>query len=171
MKIFLDCGAWTGASVDYFLKHYPGAKEFKIHSFECLPENLHELRKRNVTVHNKAVWVSKGFHRFYKGQSESGSLYKEKTTGGVNPNNFIIVRTIDIAQFIKKFKDDYIVIKLNIEGAEYEVIPHMKDCGVLDLVNEWFIQWHWDKIRLSFEKHNRISQMIKWKPWLAMFDK
>ncbi len=170
MKIFIDCGAWTGASVDFFNRHYPNAKEFKIHSFECLPENLPELKKRDTIVHSEAVWTSKGFHRFYRGQSESGTLYREKTTGNVSSLDFIEVKTIDIVPFIKKFKNDYVVMKLNIEGAEYDIIPHMRDNGVLGLVNEWFIQWHWKKVGLSLEKHREVSQMIERKPWLAMFN-
>jgi len=127
-QIFLDCGAYTGISIDFFNKYYPNAISFEKHSFECLPDNIKELKKRNTIVHEYAAWSSNGTHKLYTGLHESGSLYKEKTTGNLNPNNYIIVKTIDLAQFIiNNFKkDDYIIIKLNIEGAEYEVIPHLK---------------------------------------------
>ena len=166
-KIFLDCGAWTGISVDYFRKHHKG---FEIHSFEPLFANLVELEKRETIIHPAAVWTEDGSKKFYVGKTESGSLYKEKKTGGINPKIWVLVPIIDIAEFIKiNFKkEDYIVMKLNVEGAEYDIIPYMKNRGVLDWINEWFIQWHWDKLGYTKGHHKAVSEMIEWKPWDIM---
>ncbi len=170
-NIFLDCGAWNGVSVDFFRENYPGGKDFEIYSFEPLPENFNKLKLKDTIPYQVAVWTSVGTKRFYTGLTESGTLYKEKTTGGVNPNVYIEVSTIDIADFIEtEFdKDDYIIMKMNVEGAEYEIIPYMKERGILDWVDKWYVQWHWAKIGMHEIDHDKIRGMIKSEPWLAMW--
>ncbi|KAG0043824.1 hypothetical protein BGZ83_011001 [Gryganskiella cystojenkinii] len=37
---------------------------------------------------------------------------------------------------------DYVVIKMDIEGAEYEVVPHMCEMAAYTVVDEMFIEWH-----------------------------
>lgn len=169
-QIFLDCGAWNGTSVDFFLEHYPEADEFEIHSFECLPDNIELLKNKQTNAHEYAVWTSNGHTRLYTGLTESGSIYKEKTSGGLSPTRYIDVNTIDIAEFIKNnfTKDDYIIMKLNVEGAEYDILPHMLKEGILDWIDEWYIQWHWNKIKLNKTVHDKVSSLVKWNPWLAM---
>ena len=39
-------------------------------------------------------------------------------------------------------ENDYIVVKLDIEGAEYEVIESMLNSGAINRVNELYIEWH-----------------------------
>jgi hypothetical protein len=94
-----------------------------------------------------------------------GSLYGHKTTGSVNINNFYEVDCIDIREYIVNLRAEYVVVKLNCEGAEYEIIPHLQEVRV----NKYYIQWHWDKVGISKAKHNMISSMVKWYPWEAQF--
>ncbi|KAF9907336.1 hypothetical protein BX616_000459 [Lobosporangium transversale] len=37
---------------------------------------------------------------------------------------------------------DFVVVKMDIEGAEYEVIPHMADMGVWTVVDHLLVEWH-----------------------------
>ena len=39
-------------------------------------------------------------------------------------------------------KDDYIVIKMDIEGAEYKVLPKMIEDGSIEYINSAYIEWH-----------------------------
>ena len=53
------------------------------------------------------------------------------------------VKTINFSDFLLNFdEDDYIVVKLDIEGAEYEVIESILDSGTITRINELFIEWH-----------------------------
>ena len=174
MKVFLDCGAWNGASVNFFKTNHPEGEEFKVFCFEPLPENIEKLKAvDDIGLIPKAVWVKDTTLRFYKGMTESGTLYKEKTTGNVSPYDWIDVKTVDLARFIKENlrKEYYIVCKLNIEGAEYNVLPHLKREGVLDWVDKWYIQWHWNKIKMSKEEHDKVVNLVKWDSWGAMTNK
>jgi len=164
---FLDCGAWTGCSVKLAKKLWPGCECF---SFEPDPRNFHELSKQDTIIIKKAVWYKDSTTKLYLGLSQSNSLFREKRSGEVNPNNFITVETIDLSKWIlDNLKiNDYIVLKLNVEGAEYDILEKMHKDGILHWIDEFFIQWHWNKINVSKKRHDKISKSIVWKPWKSM---
>ena len=83
---------------------------------------------------------------------------KEKTTGNLDKVNPIEVECVDLDKWIKgNFnKTDFIVLKLDIEGAEYKVLPHMIKNGSIDYINHIFIEWHWNKIGLSKRNHDEL---------------
>lgn len=167
MKVFIDIGGWTGISTEFFLRNHP-CKDFKHFIFEPDYRHVQTLKKKGLNVIPKAAWTYNGKVKYYfptKGTLAGGSLYSTKKTGSINPANFYEADCIDIREFILNLNADYIVVKLNCEGAEYDIIPHLK--GVK--IDKWYVQWHWDKIGLSEAKHNEVSVMIKWHPWEAQF--
>lgn len=54
------------------------------------------------------------------------------------------VESLDLSQWILNnfSKDDFIVLKMDIEGSEYEVLPKMIKDGSIQYVNHAFIEWH-----------------------------
>ena len=56
----------------------------------------------------------------------------------------IEVESIDLSKWIiKNFKpDDLIVLKMDIEGAEYKVLPKMFEDGSVNYINVALIEWH-----------------------------
>jgi FkbM family methyltransferase len=167
-KIFLDIEAGEGTSVRYFQRLNKG---FEIFSFEPDKRNIHTIQSRGLKTNliPAAAWITDGEKRFYPGKEViSGTFYENKKTGGVNKDKFYMVKTVELAGFIRKnfIKEDYIVLKLNCEGAEYDLIPHLKTEGLIPWINTWYVDWHWKKIRMSEERHNEIMRMIpKHKPW------
>ena len=53
---------------------------------------------------------------------------------------------IDIADFLRRTvsEDDFVVVKMDIEGAEYDICPHIINEGVGPLIDELFIEVHTD---------------------------
>ena len=43
-------------------------------------------------------------------------------------------------------KDDYIILKIDIEGAEYELLNHMLSNNCLEYINDLFVEFHLGKI-------------------------
>jgi len=39
-----------------------------------------------------------------------------------------------------------VIVKMNIEGAEYELLRHLIDGGSINYINELYVQYHDDKI-------------------------
>lgn len=148
-RIFLDIGADVGESVEFFRKNHPEADQFEIFSFEPHPENIKKLRKiEGITLIEKAVWVDDGGVTMYFGKPKSSTICSDKRTGRIDPEDKHEVPTIDLAKFMKdNFKEeDEVWMKMNIEGAEYVVLPHLKQTGALDLVDRLYIKWHLKKI-------------------------
>jgi len=172
MKRFLDIGAWTGASAEFFLRNHPKAKDFEVISFECDKRNIEVIKKKHlpITLVEKAAWVHDGTIRFYPGLGPTkagGTVYAGKKTGGVNGKVFQEVECVDITRYLDA---DYTIVKINAEGAEYDIIPYLYECGLLHKVNKWYVQWHWDKIGISKQRHDEVGNMINWSPWNAQFN-
>lgn len=151
-KIFIDCGAHCGESILEAKRRF--GNDIKIYSFEAntnLAESLIEHFKNdsNTKIENKAVWIEDSFIEFYLSTSwsDGSSIYKEKNSGGVSENILLKIPCIDLSSFINKFnQDDYIILKLDVEGAEYEILNKMINDGTIKRINELHGEFHPNKI-------------------------
>lgn len=178
-KIFIDGGANNGSSIRLFKNKFPHAKEYEIHSFECHPKMLSHFNKdiEQVTFYNKALSTSNGTANFYIGTTPlSSTLRTDKTSGQINYKTPVTVETVDLADFIKTTfnREDYIVLKLDVEGAEYDILPHLLEQGIFDgWVKELFGEYHPRKLtEITSEFHNSLVEQLaskgfKMKDWAA----
>lgn len=176
MKIFIDAGAHNGCSVRKFREETDVDIEYDIYSFEVDPrykDSFKDIPKH--TFINKAVWIYDGKAQFYRSGAkmhDGGTLIKNKKSGKLDKNNPIKVDTIDLSMWVKEnfAKDDYIVLKLDIEGAEYEVLKKMIEDKTIDYINELWIEWHWKKIGLAKAIHNDLASKINVpvRDWCAL---
>jgi FkbM family methyltransferase len=151
-KIFIDCGAHCGESILEAKLRF--GTDIQVYSFEANPNLANGLidyfkNDHSITVENKAVWIEKSFVEFYLSTSwsDGSSIYKEKKSGGVSENLLVKVPSFDLSSFINSFdKDDYIILKLDIEGAEYEVLNKLINDGTIHRVNEFHGEFHPDRI-------------------------
>lgn len=169
-KIFLDIGAYNGVSVEFFLANHPQAKEFEIFSFECDGRNIATLRSKKLPIEliEAAAWSRDGYIEYYHGKDDGGTMYPNKTTGDISREKHYWVECVDLAAFIKSNfnKNDYIILKMNCEGAEYELIPHLKAKNLINWISKWYIQWHAEKIGISAKLHQVVQSMIpKYYEW------
>jgi len=169
-KVFLDFGACVGESIQMFNEIWPDSSQFEIHSFEALPDNFKELSEtfgnwKNITLHQSVVYTADTKVKFHNATKYSSSIRSDKITGGVNSDKYITVSSIDIAKFITDnfSKNDYIIMKMDIEGAEYEILPHLLNTNVLqDYVNELYGEWHLGKLKnLKKEVHDNLVTELK----------
>lgn len=175
-KIFIDAGGHEACSVRKFRKEHDRKNEYYIYSFEVEPDFLNSFKGiPNHTLINKAVWIEDGKKELYRSKEflRAGStLIKKKKSGNLDRQNPIIVDTIDFSKWILKnfLKDDFIILKLDVEGAEYQVLPKMIEDGSFDYINKLWIEWHWPKIRYPEAKHNELIKQIKipMKKWDAL---
>ena len=152
-KVFIDCGAHCGESILEAKRRY--GNDIKIISFEANPNLAIPLQNHfkddlNVEVRNEATWVEdQESTNFYLSidWSDGSSIYKEKKSGGVSDNISVNIPSINLANFIKKIKkDNYIILKLDVEGAEYEILNHLIEEDIIPLINEFHGEFHPDKI-------------------------
>ena len=167
-KVFVDGGAHMGESVRLFMDRFPDSNEYEIYSFEANDDLMDHLRSvvepLGANVINKALWKEDGDIDFYKGFHLSSSVMKDKTWGQLDTENPVKVNSIDLAKWVVgNFSvKDYIILKLDIEGAEYDVLEHMFETGAIEYINELYIEFHSKKIPSILESRHEalISKLL-----------
>jgi FkbM family methyltransferase len=120
--LILDCGANIGFSSLSYKRQFPNAK---IIAFEPDPEfapvlqrNLERNGAGDVEVVDAAIWVENGTSQ-WRCEGIDGSHLSAETGETAKTTT---VRTVDLCDYLNKPVD---LIKMDIEGAEYEVINHV----------------------------------------------
>ena len=163
MKYFIDCGAHCGESI-LQAKHRFGHDTVTI-SFEPIPyfvEQLREIYKDDDTVmiENAAVWIDDSVKRFYIHDEITDGSSLLTLYGGVDEDRYINIPCFDLSSWIKNTftSDDYLILKLDIEGAEYEVLNKMIEDGTLSMISELWGEWHHQKIQDEYT-HNLAAKI------------
>ena len=147
-KIFIDCGAHCGESILRAKKQF--GEDIEVISFEPIPYFAKEITKihendNTVSIHNCAVWIENGEKTF--------NLSPDTTDGSSlleyhDQKKSIKVKTIDLSSWIKSNfnPSDYIILKLDIEGAEYAILNKLIEDDVVSMINEFWGEWHENRI-------------------------
>lgn len=163
MRILIDCGASDGQSALFLEKEYGPFN--KIYCFECNPlyRKAFNSFKKQVVYCERAVWIENKQLPFYLGgkkHNESSSLILEKKTGSLDKKNPLMVQAIDFpAWFLKEVnKEQYIVLKIDIEGAEYEVLEKMIETDGIDFVDILLVEFHRKKLKIPGikQRHKKL---------------
>lgn len=168
-KIFLDCGANIGQSVKAWYSCNKDAKSYEVYSFEASKKLEPTLRKKlkkysNVTIINKVVWIHGDGVKFNDRGNLGSSTEPDKITGGSTHKKGAVFESIDLASFIKEnfSPDDWIVLKIDIEGGEYHLIPHLIESGALKYINELYLELHAAKLSTkSIDDDFKLIEAIK----------
>lgn len=152
-KIFIDGGARIGESIEELLVKRPDLKGCDVYFFECNTDHLEKLNEiketnkdYNIIVRTEAIWDKNGEQNFYISVDQWGDLgctldaSKREKLDLEHPRN---VKTIRLTDFLDNFdNDDYIVLKLDIEGGEYRVISDLINTGKINKIKELYVEWH-----------------------------
>jgi FkbM family methyltransferase len=82
------------------------------------------------------------------------------------------VNCIDFSNYLKENinKDDYVICKMDIEGAEYEVLGKLIDDNTIDLIDEIYIEWHNHLLKSNYDTQVFIGEIkkrgIKVESWI-----
>ena len=156
-RIYVDLGAnlYESSIGNWFRASYPDAGTYKVYAFEA--ERKYDdsyAGHPDVTLLHYAVSTANGTvpwgHQAKKGgRTRSGFALGP---GGrrrwlASSHNLVQDGTrpaIDIADWLRRTvrPDDFVVVKMDIEGAEYDVVPHLLREKVADLIDELFLEVH-----------------------------
>ncbi len=133
-KVFLDVGGHRGESSLAAAKY-----DFDIiHLFEPSPKThaaLTDLDPR-VQVHQFGLWKADVEAPLYHGPgTQSSSLYSDKRN--VDPTVSDVVQLRRASEWLREntAREDFIVMKVNVEGAEMEIFRDLEDGGLLDRIS------------------------------------
>ena len=86
----------------------------------------------------------------------------------------VYVKALDISKIIDKYsKDDYVILKIDIEGSEFALLEHLIERGTIFKIDYIAIEFHWifknDSIhlkdKLRFYKTLFKIYNITYSPW------
>ena len=149
MNIYIDLGAHKGVLLSQMIKHFKDIDMFI--AFEPVPSLCRRMEKRignnpKVKIFNKAASCFDGQAVFYvdiKKKKDCGVGNGSTLIRGIY-NKEIIIESVDFSKYLNEnFKlTDNIVLKLDIEGHEYELLNHMIDTGSIKYINRIYCEWH-----------------------------
>jgi FkbM family methyltransferase len=138
----LDCGSNIGLSLLYFKREYPQAA---ITAFEPDPVTFALLRRnvlhnglKDVALHNLALGSTPGPREFFHDPEKPGSVCMSFVPQSVVPasEQVLVARLSDFVD------GEFDFLKLDVEGAELEVIEDLAARGKLRLIREMAIEVH-----------------------------
>jgi FkbM family methyltransferase len=140
--IIFDCGANIGMSLIYFKSLYPKSRIIAFEGdktiLKFLKNNLKNNNINDINLIEKLVWINNNGVNFIPDGADGGAI-------NINKNNNIVnsIRLKNLIDLEKSID----LLKIDIEGAEIEVINDCKDS--LNKVKNIFIEFH------SFKDRNQ----------------
>lgn len=142
--LIIDCGAHIGMSVLYFKKLYPNssiiAVEANPHSFGLLEKNITVNNLKNVTTYNVVLGTQKGKVPFYL-PGNLGSI-NASVRKGPGSETEISADSIPLSELISGYKEKIDLVKLDVEGAEVDIISDLATSGALSIPEQYIIEYH-----------------------------
>lgn len=175
--IFIDCGGYDGCSATKFILNNP---HFTSVTFEPNPELWSYYEKVPTFLIKKGVAGKTEKREFTIDEIDgdgssfvSGKQIDYKKTVPNDKFKKISIECIDIAELISGLNDaDKIILKLDVEGAEYEILNQLLATNQIKKIDKIYIEWHWHKIGMSYEDHidlfNRIKKHCDIREWDAL---
>ncbi len=147
--VIIDCGANIGLSVIYLKMRFPQAVivayEPDDFNFKILQKNIESYGFKNIELRKEAVWIENTRLNFLNKGSLSSRITDDADKNGME---IIAIRLKDI------LKENIDFLKIDIEGAEYQVI---KDIGPnLHFVKNIFIEYHG-----RFNQNTELNEILQ----------
>ena len=174
--IYIDLGCHNGDTIKNFCKGYfHGIDPLNVKSIGIDPLNKYEEEKRDLTERystqfiDKAAWVEDGEIDFSeKEQDIKSSIMTDKKN--YKEGKIYKVPCFDFSKFVEDLNDE-VVIRMDIEGAEYPVLEKMILDGTILKVKFLEVERHamkmgkaqdfLDREKIIFADLNRLG--IKYK--------
>jgi len=170
--LFLDGGGYDGCSIRRFLKDFDRKGRFEMVTFEpndIFAKCYSDFRRHRLiqaAVHNRD-----GFQNFFldREDGDGSTLFRNKRTrdtggfGTLDIANPVKVRTIDLSRWVREHTNNfnYVILKLDVEGAEYDILEKMIRDRTIRRINHLFVEWHWNRIGISREQHEELIRALQ----------
>ena len=186
MKLLYDLGAHWGESIKMFRKKLKNPKEWDVISVEASTLNVDKLSENasyeanyfnEITIFNAFVYNEEKEIEFFEYKDEfhsAGSTYS-KTKFDLNskkkpeyenlPHNVLNPDIFNIVESYKKNLDKYdeIIIKMDIEGAEYDILPSLIEVLDNSKTKQFYIEFHNKKVGLDPSIDDEFISLIQEK--------
>ncbi|GLT89364.1 hypothetical protein SLE2022_073470 [Rubroshorea leprosula] len=163
--VYVDVGARSyGSSIgSWFRKQYPKQnRTFGIYAIEA-DRTFHEeyALKKKVTLLPYAAWIRNETLSFEVNSDPThpgledvkdkgrgmGRIQPKMSTGDVVDGEVDEIQGFDFAQWLKNTvtEKDFVVMKMDVEGTEFDLIPRLFETGAICLIDEIFLECHYNR--------------------------
>ncbi|KAL6896676.1 hypothetical protein ACP4OV_007248 [Aristida adscensionis] len=158
--VYVDVGARSyGSSIgSWFRKQYPKQNHtFQVFAIEADPAFHSEYAvKKGVTLLPYAAWVKNDTLKFEingdpgkedEPKANGRGMGRIRPTAGKMSGEVRSVPAFDFAEWLKQTvsEQDYVVMKMDVEGTEFDLIPRLFDTGAICLIDELFLECHYNR--------------------------
>ncbi len=165
--LVVDCGANVGEVAARFAR-----RGCRLHCFEPDPKAFALLSAKlaghdGVQLHRQAVWTQPGVARLHFHPSredgvadftQSSSLMADKIN--IDPALGTEVELIDFPAFLRALPQPAAVLKIDIEGAEGDLLKAILDQGLEDRFGLCLVETHERKVPSSREPMRHVRHLI-----------
>ncbi|KAH6557866.1 hypothetical protein KP509_1Z089400 [Ceratopteris richardii] len=162
---YVDVGArsYRSSIGSWFIKKYPKQNQhFTIYAIEADSSFASDYAQRkNVQFLPYAAWIrneslifgASPENRAAEGDIGMGRIQSSSSMWRINTEGKVFkkVQGFDFADWLISTvtTDDYVVMKMDVEGAEFDLIPKMMETGAICLVDELFLECHYNRWQRS----------------------
>ena len=175
-RVFIDCGANTCTALRGFVKQFPG---FEFFAFEAQPDLaaegesvIRELPDTKIQHFSKAVWTRNEEISLYLathwGPNHRGASTLVTghipTRSAIDYSSPVPVEAIDFSSWLAEnfVSEDYVIVKMDIEGAEYDVLEKVIADGNMPLIDELIVEFHHQVIEdVSQARHDALVATLR----------
>lgn len=169
-SLVLDCGANVG-----YISRLLSTTGATVIAFEHDPIAYQKLfrrcgNKKNITLIQKGVWDKNSVIQFYSHEESTGkeasytvgsSIVAEKINVSTDKNQLIEV--VDLVEFMQQQNRKIDLVKLDVEGAEIEILHRVLAAEAWHLFDRMYVETHETKIPSHVKELQFIKQQIKEK--------
>lgn len=179
-NVFIDLGANVGDVSARFASENPGYEVFCVEPNLDLIPQIHRRAYGVGQVFNViagAAWVYDGTIRlFSSGEAEASTVVAGKVEVNdwpqIDYSSGTETPCFDVSSWLlRNFAlQDNVVMKMDVEGAEYEILRKMIQEKSIFLITRLLCEWHYDRFpAVTLETHKNIytkvsetTQLIEW---------
>jgi len=153
--VYIDLGAYDGDSIKKFMRmrNLPvKPSQFEIFAFEP-NRNLYTLLSKlaypNLSTLSSAAWVRDEMREFAVDTTATpmGSTLMAGKVSIWDHFKKVQIQCFDFSEWIKVFKDDYLIVKMDIEGAEFPILEKLITDGTDKYINQLWVEMHPNKVK------------------------
>ncbi len=166
--VIIDLGAHLGKFTAEFAK-----RARTVYAFEPHPDIFASLQKNtcrfsNVVAYQKAISDEDGEATLYSDPSQTSRPTEGSTLSNqkrdVSYENGFSVETVQLSKFIQDLHLQVKLIKIDIEGMEYNVINDLLNSGAIDLVDLVYVEDHCQYVDgLELQREQTLEEIRKRK--------
>lgn len=153
----IDCGCNIGLSILNFKMMYPHAKiigfEPNDDCWDVLEKNINKNNLSDVTIYKKALSNKEGHIRFFYDSKNSANLGSSTIFKEGRPMEKVVEADL-LSHYIDCTVD---LIKIDVEGAEGEIIEDLEKNNKLQYIKEIILEFHQAFQSNSFDTNKKNS--------------